>query len=70
MKILIYIALLFPFSLFAQTADREVIATAGDNSSAIGIIASWTMGVPLISIWTSLNLFITEGFNLSDDKSV
>ncbi|MEX1189865.1 MAG: T9SS type A sorting domain-containing protein [Bacteroidia bacterium] len=71
MKKLIITALAFaPLAIFGQSAERQVIASAGGFTSTSGLQVSSTVGEAVIATGISSTIIVTQGFQQSNSSSV
>lgn len=71
MKRLVITALAFaPLSIFAQSAERQVIASTGGTASASNVQISYTVGETVTATGSASNIIITQGFQQSDMEVV
>lgn len=59
-----------PLSIFAQSAERQVIASTGGTASAANVQISYTVGETVIAAGSASNIIITQGFQQSDMEVV
>lgn len=62
--------ILLPAGLLAQTAERQVIGTAGAYTEAGGVSQSYTVGEMATATLSEGTIILTQGFQQSDDLSV
>lgn len=69
-KIITIIIALMPLFLLAQTAERQVIGTAGGSSSSSSFQVSSTVGEAVVGTATSTTLILNQGFQQPDEESL
>ena len=70
-KIITYLILAAPFTLLAQSLERQVIASNGSNTIIIGTVGiSQTFGEPMVKSFTTSVLRISEGFQQTSSTMV
>lgn len=65
-----FLLLSLPLLLNAQSLHPQVIATAGESTSAAGFSLSWTMGEVAIQTFSTPTFQLTEGFHQPEVSSV
>ncbi len=70
MKILFTLLALMPVYLFAQTAERQVIGSAGGYTSTSTVRVSSTVGEVATTFTTTSNIIISQGFQQSTTGGV
>lgn len=71
MRALFILTIIFlPAILLAQTAERQVIGTAGAYAEAGGVSHSYTVGEMATAALSDGTIILTQGFQQSDDLSV
>jgi len=61
-KIITIIIALMPVFLFAQSAERQVIGSAGGTSTTTDLKVSSTVGEAVVGTGTSSTIILTQGF--------
>lgn len=61
-KIISNLFILLPFALLAQTAERQVVSSAGGYGSTAYVQVSSTIGEAVAGTGTSANVILTQGF--------
>jgi len=69
-KTISIILVLLPIFLFAQSAERQVIGSAGGFSSSSDIQVSSTVGETVVGTSTSSTLILTQGFQQPSEESL
>lgn len=69
-KLFFTIAATLPMLLMAQTAERQVIGSAGGYATATGLQVSNTVGEAITATGTSASVILTQGFQQSSTASV
>lgn len=69
-KLFFTIAATLPLLLMAQTAERQVIGSAGGYATATGLRVSNTVGETITATGTSASVILTQGFQQSSTASV
>ena len=69
-KIISIILVLVPLFLFAQTAERQVIGSAGGSSSTSSLKVSSTVGEAIVGTGTSSTIILTQGFQQPGEESL
>ena len=63
--------LLAPLSSFAQSVERQVIASTGTATiSATGMQVSQTVGQPMVKSYPNASIIVSEGFQQGNSNSV
>lgn len=62
-SILFFLALVFSWSLSAQSSSPQVVAPAGDSFEGETVRIDWTIGEPVITSIQSSERQITQGFH-------
>lgn len=62
--------ILLPAGLMAQTAERQVIGTAGAYAEAGGVSHSYTAGEVVTATFSGGTIVLTQGFQQADPVSV
>lgn len=65
MRYYLFLTLLIPFNISAQSLDNWVIGSGGESSVNPGIQLSWTLGEPNTATISKDHLMVTEGFHQS-----
>ncbi|MEZ5195892.1 MAG: T9SS type A sorting domain-containing protein [Bacteroidales bacterium] len=69
-KVISIIIALMPMFLLAQTAERQVIGSAGGFSSTSDLKVSSTVGEAVVGSGTSSTIILTQGFQQPDEESL
>jgi hypothetical protein len=70
-KTIALVAFLAPVFGFGQVdLERDVIGSAGETSTGIGVELSWTLGELAVNYSENPNLIVSEGFQQADIGSV
>ena len=69
-KLIIAAFVLAPMAIFAQSAERQVIASTGGYATATGLQVSSTVGETATATGTSSNIIITQGFQQPNGTAV